>query len=264
MSEKSYTFEVMCAQGVVVDWLNDTWVFNTVTEGVLLFTDGSAPRTYKDVCPVRSNTFQITHIISFLENSCLYYSHTRLLVYWSKEQYPVVFSLHAWTLLWWKLHHRSKWTSYRLHWVLQPASRLCRHKLHLWYQRLWTWQLVWHDWSCKLNPSFEKFKHFYIRKIERDEADLAVGVFALSPERCEVCQCIENDFNPRNFYTKYPAKVAPIWNLINLVPPDIWMYIFLSLFWVVIFFLISSKVYTKMGFRSYLGQEEILLVPIRY
>ena len=46
----------MCEGGVVGDQ-----VFNKVTANIVIMKDGSAPRSYKDICPVNSNnsTYQI-------------------------------------------------------------------------------------------------------------------------------------------------------------------------------------------------------------
>ena len=100
-------------------------------------------------------------------------------------------------------------------------------------------------------------------QIERDEADVAIGNFMFDRARCSVVQCCECNYQPFYFNSKYPERADPIWNLVRLFPPMIWMYIWLCISGIVLFFAISSKCYTKMGFKKNLIQEEIEIVPIR-
>ena len=60
-------FKLMCAQGVVSNnasytefswsnysyWVDTEHVFNKVIENVFILSNGSAPESYRDVCPVR-------------------------------------------------------------------------------------------------------------------------------------------------------------------------------------------------------------------
>ena len=100
-------------------------------------------------------------------------------------------------------------------------------------------------------------------KIHEDKADLAIGDFAFGLSRCTTGLCLENGYGPMNFFTKYPPKSPPMWNLINLFPPLIWGYTFLSIFFILLFFIISTKLYSKIGLRENIITEEILLVPFR-
>ena len=48
-SKESYIFTLMCEGGVV-----DDRVFSQVTENIIILRNGSAPQSYKDICPVRT------------------------------------------------------------------------------------------------------------------------------------------------------------------------------------------------------------------
>ena len=67
---------------------------------------------------------------------------------------------------------------------------------------------------------------------------------------------------PENWYSKYPAKVAPTWNLLRLFDPQTWMLILLSILSVTIFLFIVAKVgNTFFGTKTVPG--EIILSPFR-
>ena len=58
----------MCEGGVV-----DGRVFNKVTDNVIILKNGSAPKSYKDICPVRLKYFNSVSLkSSFLESSFLH------------------------------------------------------------------------------------------------------------------------------------------------------------------------------------------------
>ena len=48
---ESYLFKVMCEGGVHGDQ-----VFNVITDNILIFRNGSAPQSHRDVCPVGFKT----------------------------------------------------------------------------------------------------------------------------------------------------------------------------------------------------------------
>ena len=69
-SKESYIFKVMCEGGVVGDR-----VFNTLTENVVIMKNGSAPRSYKDFCPVTKTKYNFTkYLILLLGSSFLHYN----------------------------------------------------------------------------------------------------------------------------------------------------------------------------------------------
>ena len=92
---------------------------------------------------------------------------------------------------------------------------------------------------------------------------MAIGAFSLGAERCSVANCLEMDFSPMFFFSKYPEKVSPIWNLTLLLPPLIWLLFFLTLMLVILYFLYSTFIYKKMGLQKHLIWEEIILFPAR-
>ena len=67
---------------------------------------------------------------------------------------------------------------------------------------------------------------------------------------------------PENWYSKFPAKTAPTWNLLKLFDTTSWMLIFLSILSVTIFFHIAAKIGTKFFGVKTVG-EEIILSPFR-
>lgn len=52
-------------------------------------------------------------------------------------------------------------------------------------------------------------------QIERDEIDVAMSRFLYSAERCSVGACLESSYLEYYFFSKYPEKVSPTWNLIR-------------------------------------------------
>ena len=100
-------------------------------------------------------------------------------------------------------------------------------------------------------------------QIDKDKADLAIGNFLLDGARCGVAACLDMHYSPNFFLSKYPEKVTPIWNLIRLLPPEVWGFTLLSISSISIYFLTSSKVYARIGLKKKLKSEEIVLVPTR-
>ena len=81
--------------------------------------------------------------------------------------------------------------------------------------------------------------------------------------RCKYYACIANSYQPFYFFSKYPEKVSPIFNLVYLFSPLVWGLTFISLLVVVFLFTFSSWIYSKLGFREHISEEEILLYPFR-
>ena len=71
-------------------------------------------------------------------------------------------------------------------------------------------------------------------------------------------------YESKYFFSKYPAKVAPMWNLTKLLSPFLWICTFVSIFVVFSYFVLSAKVYSIIGFKKDLKYEEIILMPFRF
>ena len=93
---------------------------------------------------------------------------------------------------------------------------------------------------------------------------MAIGTFGFTVERCTVTVCIATQNTPYHFYSKYPERVAPTWNLVNLFPPFLWGLVFVSIILVISMFQFSTFLYSKMGFEKNIVSEEMVLIPIRY
>ena len=61
--------------------------------------------------------------------------------------------------------------------------------------------------------------------IQRDEADYAIDVFAVTYARSQVAAFSPTHFSPRSWITKFPEKLSPMWNLFGLFTE-----VFLSMF----------------------------------
>ena len=101
-------------------------------------------------------------------------------------------------------------------------------------------------------------------QIERDEADIVTPAnYACYHGRGTVATCAPGStYLPENWYSKFPAKTAPTWNLLKLFDTRSWMLIFLSIFSVTIFFHIAAKIGTKF-FGVKTVAEDIILSPFR-
>ena len=93
---------------------------------------------------------------------------------------------------------------------------------------------------------------------------MAIGWFAFDTRRCTDAACIETNFTPFYFFSKFPDKVTPIWNLIRLFPPLIWGLTFISIVLVAAFHFLASKIYAKMGLEKSLIHMEVKMMPTRY
>ena len=82
--------------------------------------------------------------------------------------------------------------------------------------------------------------------------------------RAQVALCAPGaNYLPEYWWSRYPAKVPPTWNLLKLFDPQSWLLIFLSILFVSIVFFISAKIGTYyFGIRTF--TEEIVLSPFRY
>ena len=100
-------------------------------------------------------------------------------------------------------------------------------------------------------------------QIDTDKAGMAIGRFVFSVERCSVTACISMDYSPYYFFSKYPERKDPIWNLVNLLSPLIWGLVVISIILVILMFKMSSFIYTKLGHRKSIMTEEMVLIPIR-
>ena len=102
-------------------------------------------------------------------------------------------------------------------------------------------------------------------QIERDEVDIiAPGNYACYHGRGTVAICSPGStYLPHYWFSKYPAKVSPTWNLVKLFDPSGWIFIFVSIFSVTSFLFFSARI----G-NSYFGIQtltvEIILSPFRY
>ena len=101
-----------------------------------------------------------------------------------------------------------------------------------------------------------------IIQIERDEADIAVPTFMCTYARSAIAICSHGtDYQPLHWLTRYPLQLSPTWNLIQLLPPQIWLLVLISIIMILISFFIFVKTYHKLHFKT--EEKEILLVPFR-
>ena len=89
------------------------------------------------------------------------------------------------------------------------------------------------------------------------------GVYSCYWLRGKAATCAPGrTYLPEYWFSRYPAKVPPTWNLVNLFDQQSWILIFLSILFVSIFFLISAKIGTS-HFGIQTVNEEIILSPFR-
>ena len=101
-------------------------------------------------------------------------------------------------------------------------------------------------------------------QIERDEADFVTpSNYDCNESRGRVAACAPGSaYLPTYWFSKYPDKVAPTWNLLKLFDPTSWILIFTSIISVTIFFFISARIGT-VHFGIQTVNEEIVLSPFR-
>ena len=92
-------------------------------------------------------------------------------------------------------------------------------------------------------------------QIERDEADF------VTPSDYS-CYESGSAYLPVYWFSKYPAKSAPTWNLLKVFDPPSWTLIFTSIICVTIFFFIVARIGT-FHFGIQTVYEEIVLSPFR-
>ena len=100
-------------------------------------------------------------------------------------------------------------------------------------------------------------------QIERDEADIVTpGDYGCYYARGKVAICAPAiGYVPEYWFSRYPAKVSPTWNLVKLFDTPGWIGIFLSVFSVSIFFFLSARIGKHFGILPL--YEEIILFPFR-
>ena len=87
--------------------------------------------------------------------------------------------------------------------------------------------------------------------------------FGCYQSRGKVAVCAPGiSYIPQYWFSRYPAKVAPTWNILKVFDPISWILIFLSILVVKIFFFISAKIGTSC-FGIQTVNEEIILSPFR-
>ena len=101
-------------------------------------------------------------------------------------------------------------------------------------------------------------------QIERDEADfVAPSNYGCFHGRGTVAVCSPgSQYLNLYWFSKYPDRTPPTWNLLKLVDPTSWIMIFISLLFVTIFFFISARI-GKTQFRIETFHQEIILSPFR-
>ena len=89
------------------------------------------------------------------------------------------------------------------------------------------------------------------------------GNYACFQERGTVAVCAPGSiYIPSYWWSKYPGQRSPVWNLVNLFTPTLWMFTFLSILSVSIFFLVSARIGASyFGVQTF--REEIILTPFR-
>ena len=90
------------------------------------------------------------------------------------------------------------------------------------------------------------------------------GLFSLDVDQPAIGVAFSpgSSYLPVYYFSRYPDKVAPTWNLLKLFDTPSWILIFTSLISVTIFFFIAAKIGTTyFGIRPIM--EEIILSPFR-
>ena len=99
--------------------------------------------------------------------------------------------------------------------------------------------------------------------MEQDQGDLTLPGYTCSYSRLTVANCAPAiSWGYQRFYTQYPMEASKFWNLVNLFTPESWMWMFGTMFVVVV----SLKFATYLGqkLEEKTGTEEIVLLPYRF
>ena len=103
-----------------------------------------------------------------------------------------------------------------------------------------------------------------IDQIESDEVDIVTpSNYACYLGRATIATCAPgSNYLPHYWFSKYPKKRSPAWNLVTLVDPISWMLTFLSIVCVSLFFFVSARIGASyFGLQTF--SEEIILSPFR-
>ena len=89
------------------------------------------------------------------------------------------------------------------------------------------------------------------------------GDYACMYARGKVATCAPGfGYLPEYWWSRYPAKVPPTWNVVKLFDPISWLLIFLSILFVSIFLIFSARIGTSyFGIKTF--NLEIVLSPFR-
>ena len=99
--------------------------------------------------------------------------------------------------------------------------------------------------------------------MEQDQGDLTLPGYTCSFPRLTVANCAPAiNWNYYRIYTQYPPEASKFWNLTNLFTPESWMWIFGTIFIVVISLKFATYVGQKLGVET--GTKEIVLLPFRF
>ena len=89
------------------------------------------------------------------------------------------------------------------------------------------------------------------------------GYYACVESRGKVSVCAPGFYYaPGYWFSRYPARLAPTWNILKVFDPISWILLFLSILFVSFFFFLSARIGTiHFGIRTL--NEEIVLSPFR-
>ena len=101
-------------------------------------------------------------------------------------------------------------------------------------------------------------------QIETDEADIITPRdYGCYHGRGTVAGCAPGSlYLPYYWYSRYPRKISPTWNLVNIFAPMSWTFTFLSILSVSLFYLLSARIgVSHFGLQTF--RLEIILSPFR-
>ena len=107
-------------------------------------------------------------------------------------------------------------------------------------------------------------KMVLLSQIERDEVDFVTPCdYTCYHGVTTIGTCAAGStYTPRHWFSKYPSKASPTWNLLKLFSPKSWLLIFISIVSVSIFLFITAKIGSSyFGLKTFTG--EIVLSPFR-